>query len=67
MGHAVITDDNGIARLGIARLAPLARADLERPEAPQLDHAVREESGLDLLEEEVDDPVDILLACLDQG
>jgi hypothetical protein len=33
---------------------------------PQLDDSVSEKTRLDLVEEEVDDPVDILLADLDR-
>src|SRR5271157_3602633 len=67
MGHPVVSDDHRVSRLRIARFAAFARADFESSEPPQLDDAVSEEPGLDLLEEQVDDLVDVLLADLDQG
>jgi hypothetical protein len=62
---AVIANENGITGLGVPSLSTLARAYLERPEPPQFNDPIAQKSGFDLIEEQIYDPVDVLLADLD--
>ena len=65
--HAVVSDDDCIPGLRIARLPSLARAYFEGPETPELDDPVPKKPRFDLVEEQIYDPVDAFLAHLDQG
>jgi hypothetical protein len=64
---AVISYDDGISGFRVPRLPSLARADLESPETAQLDDPVRKKPCFDLVEKQIYDAVDALLAHLDQG
>jgi hypothetical protein len=66
MSNPMISNDDSVSRLGVARFSSLARAYLKGPEAPELYDPVREQSCFDLVEEQVYDPVNAFLAHLDQ-
>jgi len=67
MGDAVVFHDDGFSRLRITGFPPLAQPDFEGTEPTQLDHAVLKQPLLDFVQEEVDDPVDVLLLTLTAG